>query len=48
MYQQKINLKKEYAIFTNFTWYEDPMKLLNIGECNVLIELIGQEKGYKL
>jgi len=37
--------KKRLCDVTNFAWFDDPMELLNIAECNVLIELIGQEKG---
>ena len=37
--------KKRICDINNFTWYEDPLDLLNIKDCNVLIELIGEEKG---
>ena len=37
--------KKRKCDINNFTWYEDPLDLLNIKDCNVLIELIGEEKG---
>ena len=41
----KNKFKKRICDIKNFTWCEDPMDLLNIKECNVLIELIGEEKG---
>jgi len=37
--------KKRICDIKNFTWCENPLDLLNIGDCNVLIELIGKEKG---
>ena len=40
----KNKFKKRICDITNLNWYEDPIELLNITECDVLIELIGQEK----
>ena len=37
--------KKRICDIKNFTWCENPLDLLNIKDCNVLIELIGEEKG---
>ena len=41
----KNKFKKRICDIKNFTWCENPLNLLNIKDCNVLIELIGEEKG---
>ena len=41
----KNKFKKRICDIKNFTWCENPLDLLNIKDCNVLIELIGEEKG---
>ena len=40
--------KKRICDIKNFAWCEDPLDLLNLKDCNVLIELIGEEKGLSL
>ena len=41
----KNKFKKRICDIKNFTWCENPLDLLNIKDCNILIELIGEEKG---
>ena len=41
----KNKFKKSICDIKNFTWCDDPMDLLNIQDCDILIELIGEEKG---
>ena len=37
--------KKRSFSISSYKWFDNPLDLLNFKECNVLIELIGQEKG---
>ena len=41
----KNRLKKRSFNINSYEWYDNPLDLVNIGNCNVLIELIGHEKG---
>ena len=41
----KNKFKKRICDIKNFTWCENPLDLLNIKDCNILIELIGKENG---
>ena len=38
------NKKRNFNI-SNYTWYDDPREMSNDDNCNVIIELIGEEKG---
>ena len=38
-------LKKRICNISSYKWFDNPLDLLNIQDCNVLIELIGEEKG---
>ena len=37
--------KKRIFDISKYKWFENPLDLINIKDCNVLIELIGNEKG---
>ncbi|SVD48376.1 uncharacterized protein METZ01_LOCUS401230, partial [marine metagenome] len=37
--------KKRICNISPYKWFDNPLDLLNIQDCNVLIELIGEEKG---
>ena len=37
--------KKRIFNISNYNWYNNPLDLAKIKNCNVLIELIGEEKG---
>ena len=41
----KNRLKKRSCNIDSYQWYENPLDLVEIKNCNVLIELIGEEKG---
>ena len=41
----KNRLKKRSFNINSYEWYDNPLDLVNLGNCNVLIELIGHEKG---
>jgi len=41
----KNRLKKRSCNINSYKWYDNPLDLVNIDNCNVLIELIGEEKG---
>ena len=41
----KNRLKKRSFNVDSYKWYDDPLDLVGISNCNVLIELIGEEKG---
>jgi homoserine dehydrogenase len=41
----KNRLKKRSFNIDSYNWYENPLDLVEIKNCNVLIELIGEEKG---
>ncbi len=41
----KNRLKKRSCNINSYEWYDNPLDLVKIDNCNVLIELIGEEKG---
>ena len=41
----KNRFKKRSCNINSYEWYDNPLDLVKIGNCNVLIELIGEEKG---
>ena len=41
----KNRLKKRFCNINEYEWRDNPLELLNIKDCQVLIELIGEEKG---
>ena len=41
----KNRLKKRICDINSYKWFDNPLDLLKIKDCNVLIELIGEEKG---
>lgn len=41
----KTKNKKRIFDIGNYDWYDNPLDLLNIKDCDVIIELIGEEKG---
>ena len=41
----KNRLKKRSCNIESYEWYENPLDLVNVDNCKVLIELIGEEKG---
>ena len=41
----KNKFKKRICDISNLNWCENPLDLLDIKDCNVLIELVGEEKG---
>ena len=41
----KNRLKKRSCNTDDYQWYDNPLDLIEINNCNVLIELIGEEKG---
>lgn len=41
----KNRFKKRSCNINSYEWYDNPLDLVKIGNCNVIIELIGEEKG---
>ncbi len=41
----KNKLKKRNVNIENYKWFNDPLEMATLSDCDVIIELIGQEKG---